>query len=121
MRIWDEHAIGRFLHGQVDAWNASDRESFFVHYRDASQGNLTIDYVGQPPRDPWPSLDVMWRDQNAKFHIEVHKKLICGVEAACCHANIARDGTFSIPTIELFHFFPDRLHIRYFIGPVTKL
>ena len=56
----DSNNIERFLHAQVEAWNASDKEAFFEQYRSTCPNGLVIEYVGRPPLnvDGWTVLAV---------------------------------------------------------------
>ena len=110
--------IESFLHGQIAAWNAGDKEAFFGCYRAAAPRGLTIDYVGKPPRDGWEILETMWAEQIDKIEIEVIKTVINGVEAACHHYNNVRGTDMTIETIETYSFDDGRLAIRYFIAPL---
>src|SRR5690606_39566431 len=65
-----------FLHDQLAAWNAHDREAFFGFYRAIAPNGLTIEYVGKPPRDPWEILETMWADHNAHMRLEPVKAII---------------------------------------------
>lgn len=112
----ERNPIDEFLHGQVACWNASDKEGFFAHYRRAADAGLDIDYVGQPRRDPWQVLETMWAQQNPRIRIEVIGCIVNGMEAACHHRNLLRDGSGGIETIETYHFDEGRLRVRYFIG-----
>lgn len=108
--------IDHFLHGQVDCWNASDKEGFFAHYRALAPDALEIEYVGQPGRDAWQVLEAMWEHQNKRIRIEVLSCIVNGDEAACHHRNAMRDGSGGIDTIETYRFTPGRLSVRYFVA-----
>ena len=107
--------IEHFLHGQLEAWNARDKEKFFAHYKAVSPKGLSIDYVGEPPRDPWDILEVMWTEQNHKIDVEAKKVIINGTEAACFHFNHVIGAGFAIETIEIYSFGEGTLSVRYFI------
>lgn len=109
-------SIDSFLHGQVDCWNASDKEGFFAHYRALATDTLEIEYASQPRRDGWQVLDAMWEQQNARIRIEVLACIVNGDEAACHHRNAMRDGSGAIETIETYRLSPGRLAVRYFVG-----
>jgi hypothetical protein len=108
--------IERFLHGQVEAWNAHDKAAFFGLYKAFTPKGLTIDYVGQAPRDAWAILDDMWAKQNDKVEIEVVNVIVNGTEAACHHRNHVTAAGFTTETIELYAFGEDELSVRYFIA-----
>jgi hypothetical protein len=108
--------IEHFLHGQIEAWNAHDKAAFFGLYKAMSPHGLTIDYVGQPPREAWEILETMWAQQNDKITIEVAKTIINGTEAACHHLNKVNGADFAIETIELYAFGDGVLSVRYFIA-----
>ena len=40
MNTITREAIEAFLHGQVSAWNAGDKEAFLDHYRRVAPGSL---------------------------------------------------------------------------------
>ncbi len=105
----------RFLHGQLDAWNAGDRDKFFGLYREFSPNGLHIEYVGKPDRDPWEVLETMWKDHNASMKVEAVKAIINGNEAACYHLNHITAAGVAIKTMEIYAFKDGKLSIRYFI------
>ena len=107
--------IERFLHGQLNAWNAHDHAAFFGFYRQFAPNGLTIEYVGKPPRDPWEILETMWTDHNAGMRLEAVKAVINGHEAACHHRNHIEAAGVVIETMELYDFGDGTLSIRYFI------
>lgn len=107
--------IEGFLHDQLAAWNAHDREAFFGFYRAIAPNGLTIEYVGKPPRDPWEILETMWADHNAHMRLEPVKAIINGCEAACHHRNHIEAAGVVIETMELYAFGDGTLSIRYFI------
>jgi hypothetical protein len=111
----DKTAIENFLHAQVKAWNAVDKEGFFSAYRQAAPQGLQIEYVGRPASDGWPVLEGMWAQQSAKIEIEEVAMIINGQEVACHNLNKVRGTTLAIETIELYHFDAGRLLVRYFI------
>ncbi len=105
-----------FLHGQVECWNAGDKEGFFAHYRTMAPNGLTIEYVGQPRHhDAWPVLEGMWAQQNARMRIEVASCIVNGSEAACHHRNLMREGDGGVDTVEVYRFGEGTLDIRYFV------
>ncbi|MRV70544.1 nuclear transport factor 2 family protein [Duganella sp. FT92W] len=112
----DRDAIDHFLHGQIECWNASDKEGFFAHYRRIAPEGLDIEYVGRPRHDPWQVLEGMWAQQNARIRIEVASCIVNGNEAACHHRNVLRDGSGGIDTIETYRFDGGRLYVRYFVA-----
>jgi hypothetical protein len=111
----DKATIEQFIHAQVRAWNAGDREAFFAAYRAAAPNGLLIEYVGRPASDGWPVLEGMWLQQSAKIEIEEVVAIVNGQEAACHNRNKIRGTTKAIDTIELYRFDQGRLHVRYFI------
>ena len=113
----DSNTIERFLHAQVEAWNASDKEAFFEQYRSTCPNGLVIEYVGLPPLnvDGWTVLEGMWEQQNSKFSVEVDVSVIAGQEAACHHRNVMRDGSGVIETIEHYRFENGKTFVRYFV------
>lgn len=112
----DQNTIERFLHGQVECWNTGDKEGFFAHYRALAGEGLSIEYVGQPERDPWQVLEGMWAQQQPRIRIEVKLVVIKGNEAACHHRNAFVSGDGGIETIELYRFEQGLLSVRYFIA-----
>ena len=112
----DKAQIEHFLHTQMQAWNAGDKEGFFAAYRAAAPGGLRIEYVGRPEADGWPVLEGMWAQQSAKIEIEEVVLVINGTEAACHNRNKVRGTAMAIETIETYRFDPDgQLLVRYFI------
>lgn len=112
----DKAAIEQFLHTQVKAWNAGDKEGFFAAYRAAAPLGLQIEYVGRAPAtDGWPVLEGMWAQQSAKIEIEEVALIINGQEAACHNRNKVRGTAIAIETIELYRFENGQLTVRYFI------
>ncbi len=109
--------MDEFLHGQVDCWNAGDKEGFFAHYRAMAPNGLSIEYVGQPRHpDAWQVLEAMWARQNARIRIEVAACIVNGREAACHHRNLMREGEGGIDTIEQYRFGDGTLEVRYFVN-----
>lgn len=111
----DKAAIEAFLHAQVRAWNAGDREAFLGAYRAAAPNRLLIEYVGRPAADGWAVLEGMWAQQSARIEIEEVVAIVNGGEAACHNRNKVRGTTTAIETIELYRFDAGRLHVRYFV------
>ena len=111
----DKQAMENFLHAQVKAWNAGDREAFFAAYRAAAPEGLSIEYVGKPASDGWPVLEGMWAQQSAKIEIEEVVAIINGSEAACHNRNKLRGTAMAIDTIELYRFDAGRVSVRYFV------
>lgn len=111
----DTQAIDHFLHGQVDAWNAHDKDTFFALYKEFSPEGLSIEYVGRPAGDPWQTLEAMWTNQNAKIRIDVKATIINGHEVACHHVNQVIGSEHGIHTIELYRFEGGKLFVRYFV------
>jgi ketosteroid isomerase-like protein len=113
----DARTIEAFLHAQVKAWNAGDRQAFFEAYRSVSPQGLRIEYVGRgPATDGWPVLDAMWSQQSAKIEIEELLLIVNGDEAACHNRNKLRGTPVAIETIEIYRFEDvGRLSVRYFV------
>lgn len=113
----DAPRIEAFLHAQVKAWNAGDKQAFLDAYRAAAPQGLRIEYVGRgPASDGWPVLEGMWAQQSARIEIEEVALIINGSEAACHNRNKVRGTTMAIETIELYRFDDEgRLSVRYFI------
>jgi ketosteroid isomerase-like protein len=113
----DASTIRHFLHAQVQAWNAGDKQAFFDAYKSVSTGGLQIEYVGRgPASDGWPVLEGMWSQQSAKIEIEEVELIVNGNEAACHNRNKLRGTTMAIETMELYRFDDaGSLLVRYFI------
>lgn len=112
----DKATIEHFLHAQVQAWNAGDKDTFLAAYRAVAPKGLQIEYVGRgPATDGWPVLEGMWAAQAAKIEIEELLLVVNGDEAACHNRNQVRGTTVAIDTIELYRFDAGRLSVRYFI------
>ena len=112
----EKTTIEYFLHAQVRAWNAGDKEGFFAAYRSVAPQGLQIEYVGRgPATEGWPVLEGMWTQQSAKIEIEEVALIINGNEVACHNRNKVRGSALAIETIELYHFDNGRLTVRYFI------
>jgi len=112
----DKAAIESFLHAQVHAWNAGDKEAFFAAYRAAAPKGLKIEYVGKSPlADGWPVLEGMWAQQSAKIEIEEVAMIVNGNEAACHNRNKVRGTTVAIETMELYAFDAGQVTVRYFV------
>lgn len=112
----DQAAFERFLHGQIAAWNAKDKEAFFEHYRSFAPNGLTIEYVGKSSSDGWPILEGMWANQADKINVEVVCTIINGDEAACHHINRVIGSEVGIKTIEIYRYGEGKLRVRYFIA-----
>lgn len=111
----DKSAIEHFLHTQVQAWNAGDKEAFFAAYRAAAPKGLQIEYVGRPAGDGWPVLEHMWATQCAKVEVEEALLIVSGTEAALHNHNKVRGTSLVIETIEQYIFDDGHLTVRYFI------
>ena len=111
----DAKAIETFIHAQIRAWNAGDKEAFFAIYREAAPKGLQIEYVGRPASDGWPILEGMWAQQVAKIEVEEVVVIINGSEAACHNHNRVRGTSLVVESIELYRFEAGHLTVRYFI------
>jgi ketosteroid isomerase-like protein len=113
----DTRTIEAFLHDQVKAWNAGDKQAFFDAYRSVSPQGLQIEYVGRgPATDGWPVLEAMWSQQSAKIEIEEVALIVNGNEAACHNRNKLRGTQVAIETIEIYRFEDaGQLSVRYFV------
>jgi hypothetical protein len=111
----EKQAIADFLHAQVKAWNAGDKDRFFTAYAQAAPEGLQVEYVGRPMTDGWPVLEGMWAQQSAKIEIEEVLMIINGNEAACHNRNKVRGTAMVIETIELYSFDAGRVVVRYFL------
>jgi hypothetical protein len=112
----EKPTIEDFLHAQVQAWNAGDREAFFAAYRSVAPQGLTIEYVGRTaPADGWPILANMWATQSAKVEIEEVVLIVNGLEATGHMRNKVRGTAMVIETIEFYRFNAGHLAVRYFI------
>jgi hypothetical protein len=111
----ESNAIEAFLHAQVKAWNAGDKQAFIEAYRVVAPNGLQIEYVGRPVTDGWPVLENMWAQQSAKIEIDGVVVIVNGNEAACHNRNRVRGTAIAIETIELYRFDQGRLQVRYFV------
>lgn len=111
----DTAKLESFLHAQVKAWNAHDRDAFFKVYRAMAPGKLEIEYVGRSTGEGWAILENMWDTTNAIVEVEVITTILNGREAACHHINHMPSLDRKVETIELYRFDGDDLYIRYFI------
>ena len=111
----DAKAIESFIHTQINAWNAGDKEAFFAAYRAAAPQGLQIEYVGKPASDGWPILEGMWAQQVAKIEVAEVVVVVNGNEAACHNHNIVRGTSMVIESIELYRFDAGHLTVRYFL------
>ena len=111
----DAKAIETFIHAQINAWNAGDKEAFFAAYRAAAPQGLQIEYVGKPASDGWPILEGMWTQQVTKIEVAEVAVIINGHEAACHNHNKVRGTNMVIESIELYRFEAGHLTVRYFI------
>lgn len=111
----DAQSIAAFLHAQVKAWNAGDKQAFIAAYRKVAPNGLQIEYVGRPVTDGWPVLENMWAQQSAKIEIDEVVAIVNGNEAACHNRNKVRGTSMAIETIEVYRFDEGRLSVRYFI------
>jgi hypothetical protein len=108
-------SIEHFLHEQVHAWNAGDKQAFLGAYRKVAPNGLQIEYVGRPAADGWLVLEGMWQQQSARIEVEEVAAIVNGNEAACHNRNKVRGTSTAIETIELYRFDEGRLQVRYFI------
>ncbi|NNC38695.1 MAG: nuclear transport factor 2 family protein [Acidimicrobiales bacterium] len=110
--------IEKFIHDQVAAWNARDKDAFFKLYKAACPGNMTIEYVGRPiETDSWAVLDNMWETSNALVDIDIVKTVVNANEAVCYHINRMPSRGLDIHTMELYRFDGDDMHVKYLIKP----
>ena len=107
--------IRHFLHGQVELWNAGKKDEMFALYRKIVPGKMTIEYIGIPPLEGWAALEDMWQRFAGKVQINPIEVMVTGNEAACYHHNTTiGSGQPPRPSIELYKFEGDDVHIRYF-------
>lgn len=112
----DKTTIEHFMHAQVQAWNAGDKDAFLAAYRAVAPKGLQIEYVGRgPAADGWPVLEGMWTAQAAKIAIEEVALIVNGNEAAGHNRNLVRGTTMAVETIELYRFEDGKLSVRYFV------
>ena len=115
MKTRTSQDIRSFLHQQVEFWNSGKKTEMFLLYHQIVPGKMTIEYVGLPVLEGWTALEDMWQRFSGKVHIDVHEVMVTGQEAACYHHNTTIGaGTAPRPSIELYRFEGDDLHIRYF-------
>jgi hypothetical protein len=107
--------IHAFLLRQVEFWNTGKKTEMFLLYHQIVPGKLTIEYVGLPVLEGWTALEDIWQRYAGKVRIDIHEVLVTGQEAACyLHNTTLGTGTAARPSIELYRFDGDDLHIRYF-------
>lgn len=111
----DAKTIEAFIHAQINAWNAGDKDAFFAAYRGAAPQGLQIEYVGKPASDGWPILEGMWAQQCAKIEVAEVVVVVNGNEAACHNHNKVRGTNMVIESIELYRFDAGHLTVRYFL------
>jgi len=110
--------IESFIHDQVAAWNARDKDTFFKLYKEACPGKMTIEYVGRPiDPDAWAVLENMWESSNALVDIDIVKTVVNANEAACYHINRMPSRKLNIHTMELYKFDADDMFVKYLIKP----
>ena len=106
----------KFVHAQVKAWNARDKDAFLAAYKAIAPGKLLIEYVGRSaPADGWAVLEQMWTNTNALVNIEECTLIQNGSEIACHNYNHMPSRDARIETIELYKFDGENLSVRYFV------
>ena len=117
MKAPSVETIRSFLVQQMEYWNAGNREAFTDLYRSVAPKGLIIEYVGQPIGDGWQTFNHMWDTYNGLVKAEIGEILVNGNEGACYIRNVfVADGTVD-PSIEIYRFEDDTLHVRYFHRP----
>lgn len=107
--------IRNFLHHQVELWNAGKKDEMFALYHQMVPGKMSIEYIGLPVLEGWAALEDMWQRFSGKVHIDVKEVMVTGQEAACYHHNQTVGADIPPrPSIELYKFDGDDVHIRYF-------
>ncbi|OGB06228.1 MAG: hypothetical protein A3E25_00525 [Burkholderiales bacterium RIFCSPHIGHO2_12_FULL_69_20] len=111
-------AIARFMHGQVQCWNAHDKAGLLAHYRAVAPNGLDIDYVGRATQaDGWFVIEEMYDKHNAQFRLEVVTTIVNGNEVAVHHRNCVVGTDLVIESIETYRFDAGRLWVRYYLKP----
>lgn len=112
----DSKTIETFLRAQYELWSQEKFGELLEEFRKIAPNGLTIEYVGQPPRDGWQELQDMWQQFGGKCPTELVEVLVNGSEAAAYIHNHMQtdDGVHTIPSIETYHFGDGKLHVRYF-------
>ncbi|WP_313053531.1 nuclear transport factor 2 family protein [Pseudomonas lopnurensis] len=111
-------SIHAFMKGQVEAWNAKDREAFLGWYRKMAPDALVIDYAGRTEdRNGWFVIEEMFDKHNARMHLEIVDTIINGTDVAVRHRNCLTGTDLVIDSIETYRFAPGRLSICYFLKP----
>jgi hypothetical protein len=114
MAIPSQDEIQDFVTQQIALWNAGKREEMTALYRKYAGSGLVIEYVGEPLGDGWKTYDHMWDNYGGKVRGDVVQALVNGNEAAVHISNVRIASGLSNPSIEIYRFDDDRLHIRYF-------
>lgn len=117
MAVPDADEIRRFLHEQLDLWNAGQREEHRSLYRRYAPEELVIEYIGQPVGDGWRTFEQMWDAYGGRVRVEAVEMLVNGNEAACHHLNVRLASGIARPSIETYRFEDRRLLVRYFYIP----
>lgn len=114
----DAAAIHAFLKGQVEAWNAHDRERFVGWYREIAPALLQIDYAGRPEkRGGLEVIEEMYDQHNQQIRLEVVSTILNGNEAALHHRNCIVGTDLVIESIETYRFEAGKLFVRYYLQP----
>lgn len=109
-------SIHAFMNGQIEAWNAKDREAFLGWYRKMAPDSLVIEFAGRTEsRDGWAVIEEMFDKHNAKMHLEVVDTIINGNDVAVRHRNCVTGTDLFIDSIETYRFAPGKLSVCYFL------
>jgi hypothetical protein len=109
-------AIGRFMRGQVQCWNAHDKAGFLALYREVAPNGLEIEYVGRAEQaDGWLVIEEMYDKHNAQIRLEVVTTIFNADQAAAHHRNCIVGTDLVIESIETYRFDAGRLLVRYFL------
>jgi hypothetical protein len=114
----DTATIERFLHGQVECWNAHDRDGFVGWYREIAPDELRIDYAGRGDKSGGLEvIEEMFDQHNANISLDVVSTIINGNEAALHHRNCIVGTGLAIESIETYWFEVGRLFVCYYLLP----
>lgn len=117
MKAPDGDGIRSFILQRVEQWNAGDKNAFTELYRSFAPNGLRIEYVGEPVREGWATLEDMWDTYNSLVEVELGEVLVNGNEGACYIRNILVEDGMVTPSIEIYRFENGVLHVRCFHRP----
>jgi len=121
MSTVDRADMEGFMRGQVESWNAHDRDAFMAWHRRMAPVSLDIEYIGRAQQeDGWFVIEDTWNKHNTQITVEVVAMIVNGQEVAVHHRYHIAGTRSAIEAIETYRFDPGRLYVRYFILPPTN-